>query len=174
MRYRKRLLGGMKNMVKKKRGTTSITARKKKKTITQLKKQLWELVKQTIRKRDGPRCVICGATGLDGSNWQTGHFIPSSTCGAFLRYDLRNLHSNCYRCNINLGGNGAMYYEALKRDYGQGFIDSVFGDKQTIIKADTQFYEQKIQDFQEISSWDKDKLLDYTRALGRREGDMYM
>lgn len=139
--------------------------KKKKTPEKKLKEKLWELCKNLVRKRDGNVCIICNKTNLDGSGWHTGHFIPSSTCGAFLRYDLRNLHSSCYNCNINLGGNGAMFYKVLVEKYGQNFVDKIFQDKNNIIKADSTFYEEKIKQYEKILSWSKTKLLDYTKNI---------
>lgn len=138
--------------------------RKSKSPIVKIQDKLWELCKNIVRKRDGNICVICGKTGLEGSSWHTGHFIPSSTCGAFLRYDLRNLHSSCYNCNINLGGNGAMFYKALVEKYSQEFVDNIFRDKNITIKADVLFYEQKISNYQGLQDWNEDKLFNYTKV----------
>lgn len=128
-----------------------------------LKRKLWEICKDIVRKRDGNICVICGKSGLEGSGWHTGHFLPSSVCGAYLRFDLRNLWSSCYNCNINLGGNGAMFSRILVEKLGQEFVDKLFQDKQITIKADIIFYEEKIKEYKEIQNWDKSKLLDHTR-----------
>lgn len=128
------------------------------------KEKLWNLCKKIIRKRDENICIPCGRI-CEGSGQHTGHFIPSSTCGAYLRYDLRNLHSSCYNCNINLGGNGAMFYKALAIKYSEAFVEKIFLDKNIIIKADILFYEKKIKEYEEISDWDKDKLLDHTRRI---------
>lgn len=109
-----------------------------------LKKKLWELCKNIIREAYGNECYTCDATGLRGSNWHTGHFIPSSICGAYLRYDLRNLRPQCYHCNINLGGNGGMFYRNLVEDIGQAEVDQLFEDKKIVVKADRFFYEDLI------------------------------
>jgi hypothetical protein len=143
--------------------TKSKPKKRKQKTLSQLKKKLWELCKQIIRARDGSICFICGQSGLEGSNWHTGHFIPSSTCGAYLRYDLRNLHSSCYNCNINCGGNGALFYRRLVEVYGQAFVDRIFNDQKICIKANKVFYEEKIEKYTEISGWDQVRILDHTR-----------
>jgi len=147
-----RRIGGSKSKVKA-----------KKKPIKYYKTKLWQLCKTLVRKRDGNVCVICCKANLEGSGWHTGHFIPSSTCGAFLRYDLRNLHSSCYNCNINLGGNGALFLIKLEEVYGRNFVDAIVSDKNNIIKADKIFYESKIEAFKEMESWSKDKLFDYTK-----------
>lgn len=109
-----------------------------------LKKKLWELCKQIIREAYGNTCYTCERGGLKGSDWHTGHFIPSSTCGAFLRYDLRNLRPQCYNCNINLGGNGAIFYRNMVGDVGQAEVDQLFADKKVSVKADRIFYEDLI------------------------------
>jgi len=137
--------------------------KKSKSRISLLKRKLWEFCKTIIRVRDGNICVICGKKNLEKGGWHTGHFLPSSTCGAFLRYDLRNLHSSCYNCNINLGGNGALYYLALIDKFGKAFVDSIIKDRQKSIKADETFYNNKIKEYEEISSWSKDKLLNHTK-----------
>lgn len=148
--------------------------KQKKKAIKSLRNKLWELCKQIIRKRDGNICVICGMSGISGSNWHTGHLIPSSVCGIMLRYDLRNIHSNCYNCNINLGGNGAEYYRRLSAEYGIDFVEAIFADRKLIAKANRSFYEQKIDEYTQISHWDKDRILDHTRLfrIGQKESSL--
>ena len=81
---------------------------------------------------------------------------------------MRNLHSSCYNCNINLGGNGAAFLLKLEEVYGKEFSQAMIKDKNVILKADFIFYEKKIKEFREISDWDKDKLLDYTRTFRER------
>ena len=127
----------------------------KKPTIKALKTKLWELCKQITRKRyknkDGTwNCFTCGRL-IDGpAKAQTGHCIPSSACGAFLRYDLRNLRIQDYYCNINLGGNGSAFYKNLVEENGQEYVDELFRDKQKIIKADEIFYQNKINEYEKL------------------------
>lgn len=115
-----------------------------------LKVKLWELCKQIIRKRYGNTCYTCGKSGLSGSSWQTGHFIASSVCGANLRYDLRNLRPQCFMCNINLSGNGAIFYRNLVEREGQVYVDQLFTDKNIIVKADETFYKEKIEEYTKL------------------------
>lgn len=128
--------------------------KKKKNQIPKLKKKLWELCKQIIRiiyqNKDGSwNCFTCGRRISEPANAQTGHFIPSSTCGAYLRYDLRNLRIQCYFCNINCGGNGALFYSKLVEEKGQEFVDQLLKDKNIILKADAIFYISLIEDYEE-------------------------
>jgi hypothetical protein len=138
--------------------------------VSTLKNKLWELCKQLVRIRDGNVCIICGKSNLEGSGWHTGHFIPSSTCGGFLRFDLRNLHSSCYNCNINLGGNGAIFYTKLVEKYGQEFVDDIFKDKNRITKLDAQFYEEKIKEYKGMVDWKKSQLLNHTKFHAGKAG----
>jgi len=112
----------------------------KKPTIGKIQKQLWEHCKRIIRSRyinkNGTwNCFTCGRLINEPAKAQTGHFIANSISGAYLRYDLRNLRIQCYNCNINCGGNGAMYYKRLVEENGQEFVDQLFKDKEKTVKA---------------------------------------
>ena len=126
--------------------------RKKKSEITKLNDRLWELCKILVRAMYGNTCFTCGRTGLTGQNYQTGHFIPRSTCGAFLKYDLRNLRPQCFHCNINLGGNGAVFYRRMVEVEGQKYVDEIFRDKNKITQSSMFYnllvihYEERIKD----------------------------
>lgn len=108
--------------------------------IRKIQDILWEHCKRIIRaiyiKDDGTwDCFTCIRRIDEPAKAQTGHFIPSGSCGAFLRYDLRNLRIQCYNCNINLGGNGAVFYKNLVEEKGQEYVDQLFKDKQKTVKA---------------------------------------
>jgi hypothetical protein len=109
--------------------------RKSKSETRKVQDLLWQECRRITLNKYGNTCFTCGATGLVAGNCQLGHCIPSSTCGAFLRYDLRNLRIQCYHCNINCGGNGAIYYRNLVSEVGQQAVDEMFQDKQKIVKA---------------------------------------
>jgi len=120
-----------------------------------LKQKLWAECKRIIRARyvndDGTwNCFTCGKRIDEPAKAQTGHFIPSAACGAYLRYDLRNLRVQDYFCNINLGGNGAEYYRRLVDELGQEAVDQLFKDKQITIKADADWYIQKIEEYRAL------------------------
>jgi hypothetical protein len=117
-----------------------------------LKLKLWELCKKIIRGKYGNTCYTCGKENLESSSWQTGHFIPSAAGGASLRYDLRNLRPQCYNCNINLGGNGSNFYRKLVEMEGQEYVDTLFRDKQKIIKADIIWLQNMIDKYESIAN----------------------
>lgn len=103
--------------------------------ISKIQRQLWKLCKQIIRKKYGNTCYTCGKTGLEGSNWHTSHLIPKAALGAYLKYDLRVLRPSCYHCNINLGGNGAIYYEKMRREMGDAYVEKILKDRNVQVKA---------------------------------------
>lgn len=109
--------------------------------------RLWKLCKQITLNKYGNTCYTCSRTNLEGSNCQLGHFIPSGACGAFLRYDLRNLRIQCYHCNINLGGFGAEYYKRMVAEVGQKAVNKLFKDKNNSVKA-TDHYAKLIKEYE--------------------------
>lgn len=138
-----------KEIVENKKSTKTKIVKKKRSMgqIKRFKTILWELCKQITRLKYGNKCYTCGKLGLEGSGWQTGHFIASSVGGVSLRYNLRNLRPQCYYCNINLGGNGSFFYKNLVEREGQQYVDQIFQDKQRIIKADEIWFKDKIQEY---------------------------
>ena len=97
----------------------------KKKTIGYWKKKAWEKFSKWIRARDKNICFTCGHVG-EGSGIHAGHYIPRSLSG-YLYFDERNVHAQCYRCNIHLFGNADEYAQrlgeevvaALRKDKGK-------------------------------------------------------
>ena len=60
-----------------------------------------------VRARDeGMLCISCGRENV--SSWHAGHYL---SVGAHpnLRFDERNIHRQCKRCNVDLHGNQARY-----------------------------------------------------------------
>lgn len=94
-------------------------------SIKSLKKRTWVAVSLFVRKRDGYRCVTCGATGV---NMDCGHYRHNSERsqslgGNALWYDLRNLNCQCaFYCNKNLSGNLTKYALFLEEKYGHGIL----------------------------------------------------
>jgi hypothetical protein len=119
-------------------------------TIGQLQKKLWRECRRIalilyVNKNGTYDCYTCEQKDLQGSNRQLGHFIAKSVCGAFLKYDMRNLRWQCMRCNCNLSGNGAIFYRNLVEKEGQNYVDNLFKDKLKSIKAYDRFAEQLLE-----------------------------
>ena len=102
---------------------------KKKSSVNRrLQKHLWTLTSKYVRLKHSDyngycSCVTCGLT-KPWQEMQAGHFIPRAQ-GNSTKWDLRNIHPQCYRCNINLGGNGAEYYPYMLKEYGKAIIDEL-------------------------------------------------
>lgn len=109
--------------------------KKSKSPISLIQRQLWDECKRIIRRDYGNVCYTCGKTGLEGSNWHTGHLFAKASIGAFLKYDLRVLRPQCYFCNINCGGRGAEFIEKMRKIEGDKYVDQIILDKQKTVKS---------------------------------------
>lgn len=80
------------------------------------------------RDRDLP-CISCGNHSEEkfGGARDAGHYRSRGSAG-HLRFDLRNIHSQCVRCNRYLSGNVA--------DYRVGLIDRIGIEAVEAIEAD--------------------------------------
>ena len=125
--------------------------KKKKKSISSLKKKLWKIVSHRIKERDMNICFT-SKKRVFGSNAHCGHGLSSSICGARLRYHPLNLHCQSYFENINAGGNGVIYYQEQVKRYGQERIDKLYALKDKYIKADELFY-VKLIDLYAAGTW---------------------
>jgi hypothetical protein len=138
--------------------------KKKSKTpLAKAKTKLWKVLKQVIDIRDGEVCISCGAEGLKGHNKHGGHFIPSSSCGGFLRYDLRNVWVQCATCNLFRNGAGAEYTIALQKKFGNEFVEQILADKQVSIKLDVEYIEKLAEYYESLCSMNKKQLIELTK-----------
>lgn len=112
--------------------------------------KLWELCKLITRKLYPNTCYTCGKAGLEGSNWHTGHMWAKASLGSHLKYDLRILRPQCYNCNINYGGQGALFYAKMLSENGKKYMEALEKEKQILIKADEIWFAKKIEDYKLI------------------------
>ena len=115
-------------------------AKKGKTKISVFKRKLWKVVSKRIKERDKYICYT-SKVKVSGSNAHCGHGLPSSVCGARLRYHPKNLHCQSYRENVNAGGNGAIYYQEQVKQYGQKAVNKLYALQNKFIDADETFYE---------------------------------
>ncbi len=121
----------------------------KAKSLKWYRDKAWELVSKYVRLREADeygynRCVTCG-TKKPHQELHAGHFVPQAQ-GNAARWDLRNIHPQCFRCNINLGGNGAEYGPYIRDRYGDKGYESIrklAGITRVMRRAD---YEEIIDD----------------------------
>ena len=99
------------------------------------------------------RCYTCGALGLEGRNCQCGHLHPKGACGASIKFDLRLLRPQCFQCNINYGGMGAVFRQNMEKEIGKKQTDKLMmeamGSKGKPIKA-FDHYTKLLGEYQQI------------------------
>jgi hypothetical protein len=133
--------------------------KKKKPSISSLKKKTWVVFSQYIRTRDCLKTTGCKDWGLCitcGKRYhikllQAGHFIPGRHNANL--FTEKGCHAQCYNCNINLRGNTLEYRRQIIRLYGEG-ADIELEDKATEIKKFTpqelneltEYYTNKIKE----------------------------
>ena len=121
------------------------------KNISQLKKHFWKIFSQYIRQKGADwngnqTCYTCGLT----RHWkklQGGHCIPRAACGIELYFDEMNVKPQCFRCNINLGGNGAEFRRRLVMEYGEKEVEFMWAKKQLNKKWSKKDYIKKIEEY---------------------------
>lgn len=94
--------------------------------IPTLKRKAQQVFNAYIRARDGKKCISCGYTG-EGRQFHSGHFRPAGNCGQ-LRFDERNVHSQCSICNNYKSGNLAEYRKALIEKIGESEVIALESD----------------------------------------------
>ena len=113
---------------------------------------LWNECRRIIlgryAKNEKNYCFTCEKE-IEKQNRQVGHFIPNSVGGALLRYNLDNLRPQCYYCNINLGGNGSLFYKKLLEEKDQKYIDNLFKLKGQTIKA-LDHYKELLKQYEQL------------------------
>ena len=125
----------------------------KKISLAKMKKKLWKVFSPYIRTRDKGVCFTCGKAGLSGSGYHAGHCIPKGAGGLLLFFHEQNVHGQCFRCNINLGGNGAVYAQRIREVYGDEKMNEIYQLRGKIAKWTVQDYEDLIEEY-------KQKLID--------------
>lgn len=133
---------------------------------------LKELAHDFVKRRDSIQgekrkghCITCGII-TEGGNFQAGHFEPSSTCGALLRYHPHNIHGQCgFKCNINKHGQqkmGVEYTMKMISKYGEEYVRHLREMKTVSIEAKTHFFETMITLYKE---GDEKKIVDFLESL---------
>lgn len=96
-------------------------------TVSYWKKKCWTLFSLYIRIRDSDwrgnaTCVTCGLT-KHYKQMQAGHFIPGRHNS--ILFDERNVHAQCYGCNVMKQGNSIKYFRFMQQQYGDAVIEEL-------------------------------------------------
>ena len=79
-------------------------------------------VNALVRKRDkGKPCISCGKEGVE---LEAGHYI-SRAISSKMRYDMDNIHGQCWHCNNILHGNKEGFKRGLVMRYNKEYLDSL-------------------------------------------------
>ena len=116
----------------------------KKPKTSALKKKLWKIVSGRIKERDKFICFT-SKKQVSGMNAHCGHGLPASICGGRLAYHPKNLHCQSYHENINLGGNGTIYYQEQVKKYGKEATEALYLLRGKYISLDTNHYLKLIE-----------------------------
>lgn len=114
------------------------TKKIKRKTSSQLRKELDKLFSEFIRRRDGGKCVTCGKETLWKQS-QAGHYISRSALAT--RFDEQNVHCQCVGCNIFKKGNMPAYTIFLQKKFGNEIIEELL-KKSKVITTDFPYQER--------------------------------
>jgi len=139
--------------------------------VKKAKKDLEILSHNYIRRRDsvdenviGGFCFDCGKADL-GQNFQCGHWIPSGSGGATLRYHPQNMHGQSSGCNC--GYNQEMvkinYTRAMTALYGEKRCTELLALKNRTVKADIIFYQKLISLY--TSAKDEQEIIDFLEKV---------
>lgn len=137
--------------------------------VKKAKKKLEKISHDYIRRRDGiggdlkGYCFDCGYF-VEGGQWQTGHWEPSGSSGALLRYHPRNMHGQAGKCNTGYQQEHVKISYTLKMEdkYGREYINKLRQMKYKTIKADIIFYETLIELYEQ---GDEEKICNYLESL---------
>lgn len=114
-----------------------------KKTVASLIKKLDKVFSLYIRKRDANgdyfTCITCNEIKLF-SKADAGHYVSRGYKS--LRFDERNVHAQCTKCNRFLSGNMDEYTIFMIRRYGVDVLEELNRLKYTV----KQFTSQELQD----------------------------
>jgi len=91
----------------------------KSKPLPALLKQAQIKVNKAIRLRDKELGCIC--RGCNGQVEHASHYF-SQGHHSYLRFDHRNIHGSCAKCNLFLSGNLIKYRQGLIDRYGEQYV----------------------------------------------------
>jgi DNA-directed RNA polymerase subunit N (RpoN/RPB10) len=130
--------------------------------LKKAKKECWSVFSRYVRLRDQGVCFTCEKKIPDYYNrqgkliegWksgQAGHWITAASCGLALYFHEKNVHCQCYHCNINLSGNWLEYERKIRSVYGDNVCEELKALKWTgSVKYTVQDYVGMIVKYNEL------------------------
>ena len=133
---------------------TSLLLMAKLPSLPRLKKKLWKIFSEYIRRRDADengmvKCISC-PTVKHWTEMDAGHFHPKSL-GLQVYFVEKNVHAQCQRCNLFLQGNQYQYALALEAKYGKGILEEFEQIKNTPLKLSRVDYMELIEKYKGLT-----------------------
>ena len=126
--------------------------KKAKRKISLYKKDLWKQFALWVKLSKSPDgrycpCFTCDAPlEIGTSNCQAGHWLPQGGYSATV-FEPDNVRPQCYRCNIRLSGNTAVFEHRLRLEIGNERVDELFEKRNNRWKADQFWYSAKTNEY---------------------------
>ena len=118
-------------------------------TTSKLKAKLDKLFSEYIRKRDSDhrgmcKCISCGkeAPAFGGST-HAGHLFSRRFLS--IRFDPKNVNSQCAYCNTFLNGNQLKAARGVDAKWGEGTVAELESRMHTTVKLSRVDYEEAIE-----------------------------
>ncbi len=131
-------------------------AKSKKSAKKRAKEKAWKEVSLFVRLEFADHngmctCVTCGHVAHYTQGMHAGHFVPQAQ-GDAARFEIDNIHVQCFRCNINLGSNGAEYTPFMVNKYGQERVDEIRQLAGKVVKYSESDYNDMISKYKALIS----------------------
>ncbi len=122
-------------------------------------KKLWSIFSVYIRLRDSDKngiccCFTCGYKG-DWRRFDCGHGIGRQHKST--KFDERNNHAQCKRCNGFEGGQQAIYKEEVEKRYGKGTWETLVIKSRQVCKRGQaeidvmeKYYKEKVKELKRL------------------------
>ena len=117
-------------------------------TTAKLKAKLDKLFSEYIRKRDSDhrgmcKCISCGKEApAFGGSMHAGYLFSRRYLS--IRYDPKNVNSQCSYCNTFLNGNQIKAARGVERKWGKGTVDDLESRMHITTKLSRTDYEEAI------------------------------
>ncbi len=132
-----------------------------KKKLTTLSNKLWTLISRYVRMYYADEwgmvnCYTCSERMFwsrsgrqEDVGWaQAGHCFTQGAHKA-TKFDLDNIRPQCYKCNINNGGQGAIFRGNLQREHGMEWVNALERKAKQSYRGDAFWLEEQIKIYKE-------------------------
>lgn len=125
---------------------------KKHNSVPFLKKKLWELFSEYIRRLYSDSNGMCECvTCWKKKHWkelQAGHWIPAWSSN-YLRFVESNVHPQCYWCNVGKHSNPIEYRIYMEERYWKEYVDLLIQQRNETMKFTSEYLKKKIDEYEE-------------------------